>query len=299
MAKNISRNAIKDSKSDKVLYLVSGTLLLLFTITVIYPLIYIVSCSFSSAHAVNSGRVVLLPVDFSLTGYEAVFNYKRVLTGYGNTIFYTVFGTVLNLIITLMTAYPLAMPGFQFKKGYSFLFTFTMFFSGGLVPAYLLNSSLGLVNSPWVMLIPGMLSVYNMIVTRTFIQNSIPVELLEASQIDGCSWFGYFFKIVLPLSKAVIAVITLYYAVGHWNAYFNAMIYLNDRHLHPLQLVLREILVENSIEALDVATEDAQASLAELLKYALIIVSTVPILCVYPFVQKYFMKGVMIGSVKG
>jgi len=198
-----------------------------------------------------------------------------------------------------MTAYPLAMPGFQFKKGYSFLFTFTMFFSGGLVPAYLLNSSLGLVNSPWVMLIPGMLSVYNMIVTRTFIQNSIPVELLEASQIDGCSWFGYFFKIVLPLSKAVIAVITLYYAVGHWNAYFNAMIYLNDRHLHPLQLVLREILVENSIEALDVATEDAQASLAELLKYALIIVSTVPILCVYPFVQKYFMKGVMIGSVKG
>ena len=174
-----------------------------------------------------------------------------------------------------------------------------MFFSGGLVPSYLLVSDLGMINTRWAMLIPGAISVYNMIVTRTFIQNTIPTDLLEASQIDGCSWGGYFIRIVLPLSKAVIAVITLYYAVGHWNSYFNAMIYLNDRALHPLQIVLREILIENSIEVTDVTLESARAQMRDLMKYALIIVSTVPILCLYPFVQKYFMQGVMIGAIKG
>ncbi len=293
------RKRIQDSRSDKVLYWVSGAILLLFTLTVLYPLIFIVSCSFSSGVAVNAGRVVLLPVDFSTDGYRAVFSYHRVLIGYRNTLFYTVAGTLLNLLITMITAYPLAMPKFQFKRGYMLLFTFTMFFSGGLVPSYLLISGLGMVNTRWVMLIPGMLSVYNLIVTRTFIQSTIPLELLEASQIDGCSWFAYFLRVVLPLSKAVIAVITLYYAVGHWNAYFSALIYLNDRNLAPLQLVLREILIENSIEVVDVETENAQATLRELLKYALIVVATVPILCVYPYVQKYFMQGVMIGSVKG
>lgn len=292
-------NTIRDSRSDKVLYFMSGAALVVFTTIVLYPLIYILSCSFSDGTAVSTGRVVLWPVKPSLKGYEAVFVYDRVLTGYINTIFYTVVGTVINLFLTLITAYPLAMPGFQFKKAYSLLFTFTMFFSGGLVPSYLLMSELRLVNTVWAMLLPGAMSVYNMIVTRTFIQNTIPVELLEASQIDGCSWFSYFTKIVLPLSKAVIAVITLYYAVSHWNAYFGALIYLNDRKLHPLQLVLREILIENNIDTIDVATENAKAALRELLKYALIVVSTVPILCVYPFVQKYFMKGVMIGSVKG
>ena len=291
--------AIRDSRSDKVLYTVSGGMILLFTLMVLYPLVFIVSCSFSSGIAVSTGRVVFWPVKPTIDGYRAVFTYHRIRTGYMNTMFYTIAGTSINVFMTLITAYPLAMPRFQFKRIYLLLFTFTMFFSGGMVPYYILISNLGLMNTRWVMLIPGAMSVYNMIVTRTFIQNSIPTELLEASQIDGCSWFSYFFRIVLPLSKAVIAVITLYYAVGHWNAYFDAMIFINDRDLQPLQLVLREILINNSLEVTDIETEEARKMMSDLLKYALIVVATVPILCVYPFIQKYFMKGVMIGSVKG
>ena len=290
---------IKDPLSDRIFYVLINILLVLFSLTVLYPLIYIVSSSFSSGVAVSAGRVLLWPVDPSIDGYRAVFSYARIMMGYRNTILYTVFGTVINVVLTLITAYPLAMPGFQFKRGYLFIFTFTMFFSGGLVPSYLLMSNLKLIDTVWVMLIPGALSVYNMIVTRTFFQNSLPVELLEASQIDGCTWTGYFFRVVLPLSKAIIAVITLYYAVGHWNSYFGALIYLNSRALHPLQIVLREILIVNSMDALDIETETAQATMRDLIKYALIVVSTVPILCLYPFVQKYFMKGVMIGSIKG
>lgn len=291
--------AIRDTRSDKILYTATNIVLLLFTIMVLYPLIFIVSSSLSSGTAVSTGQVVLWPVDFSLDGYKAVFTYHRILTGYLNTFFYTFTGTIINVVATLITAYPLAMPGMQFKRGYLLLFTFTMFFSGGLVPSYLLISQLGLINTRWSMLIPSMISVYNLIVTRTFIQNTIPNELLEASQIDGCSWTGYFFRIVLPLSKAIIAVITLYYAVGHWNSYFSAMIYLNDRSLHPLQIVLREILIENTMEVTDVSLETARANMRDLMKYALIVVSTAPILCLYPFVQRYFMQGVMIGAIKG
>lgn len=291
--------AIRDTRSDKILYTATNIVLLLFTIMVLYPLIFIVSSSLSSGTAVSTGQVVLWPVDFSLDGYKAVFTYHRILTGYLNTFFYTFTGTIINVVATLITAYPLAMPGMQFKRGYLLLFTFTMFFTGGLVPSYLLISQLGLINTRWSMLIPSMISVYNLIVTRTFIQNTIPNELLEASQIDGCSWTGYFFRIVLPLSKAIIAVITLYYAVGHWNSYFSAMIYLNDRSLHPLQIVLREILIENTMEVTDVSLETARANMRDLMKYALIVVSTAPILCLYPFVQRYFMQGVMIGAIKG
>ena len=293
------KHAIRDPRSDRVLYAVSGAILFLFTLTIIYPLIFIVSCSFSSGVAVATGRVYLWPVGFTLDGYKAVFSYARVLMGYRNTLFYTLVGTLINVTLTLITAYPLAMPGMQGKRLYLFLFTFTMFFSGGLVPTYLLVSRLRMTNTVWAMLIPGALSVYNMIVARTFIQNSIPVELLEAARIDGCSWGKYFLHVVLPLSKAVIAVITLFYAVGHWNAYFGAFIYLSDRSQHPLQLVLREILVENSIEVTDVELENARQNMRDLLKYALIVVSTVPVLCFYPFVPKYFVTGVMVGSIKG
>lgn len=290
---------IRDSRSDTIMYAIVNALVIMFSLSVLYPLIFIVSSSFSSGIAVSTGRVVLFPVDFSLEGYKAVFSYDRILTGYRNTIIYTVLGITINVGLTLITAYPLSLPKFQFKRGYLFLFTFTMFFSGGLVPSYLLITSLKLTDTIWVMVIPGALSVYNLIVTRTFFQNSIPNELLEACQIDGCSYTRYFFSIVLPLSKAIAAVITLYYAVAHWNAYFNSLIYLNRRELHPLQLILREILIINSMDALDVELETAQASLRDLIKYSLIVVSTVPILCLYPFVQKYFMKGVMIGSIKG
>ena len=223
-------------------------------------------------------------------------------SSYVNTIFYTVFGTLINIAVTMLCAYPMARANWPMKKGFTAFFMFTMFFSGGMIPTYLLVSSMKLVNTRWALLLPGAMSIYNMIIARTFIQNSIPQELLEASQIDGCSDAKYFFSIVLPLSKAIIAVLTLYYAVGHWNAYFNAFIYLSNRALYPLQIILREILIENSIDAESLMDEEMaaqKAGLADLLQYSLIVVSTAPILCIYPFVQKYFIKGVMIGSVKG
>ena len=294
-----THNSVQDSKGDKILYFVSGCMLLLISLMVILPLVNILAASFSSGTAVATGRVLLWPVDPSLAGYNAVFSNNRVLTGYLNTLFYTGAGTLINVALTMITAYPLAMPKMHLKRSYMFLFSFTMFFSGGLVPSYMLVSRLGMVNTVWAMLIPGAMSVYNMIVARTFIQNNIPIDLLEAARIDGCDYFNFFFRIVLPLSKAVIAVISLYYAVSHWNSYFNALIYLNSQKLYPLQLVLRQILIMNSIELMDVALEGTIASMADLLKYALIVVSTVPILCVYPFVQRYFIKGVMIGSIKG
>lgn len=295
----VKKTGIREPKSDRALYIINGILIGIFTLIVLYPLIYIISSSFSSAMAVSLGRVVLFPVDFSLDGYKAVFAYPKVWIGYGNTILYTVTATVVNIIVTMMTAYPLAMPRMQFKKFYMFLFTFSMYFSGGIVPQYLLCKDLHLINTFWVMVIPVMISVYNLIVARTFIQTTIPAELLEASQIDGCSWARYFISIIVPLSKPIIAVLVLYYAVSHWNSYFNAMIYLNDDAKYPLQLVLREILIENSMDFVDVEVETARANMAALMKFSLIIVSSVPIMCIYPFIQKYFMKGVMIGSVKG
>lgn len=293
---------MKRSKDDMVFDVAVNIILTLILIVVMYPLVYIISASFSSPEAVVSGRVVLFPVDVSLEGYRAVFRNKDVWMGYKNTIIYTVFGTFINLAVTLMAAYPLSRPDFKNKSFWSLFFTFTMLFSGGMIPSYILMRDLHLINSRMVMILPGALSVYNMIVARTFIQNSIPMELLEAAQLDGCSDAKYFFKIILPLSKAVIAVLVLFYAVGHWNAYFNAFLYLNDRELFPLQIVLREILIANSIDVnsvVDPTLLEAKQGLADLLKYSLIIVASVPILCLYPFAQKYFVKGVMIGSVKG
>lgn len=293
---------MKRSKDDMVFDVAVNIILTLILIVVMYPLVYIISASFSSPEAVVSGRVVLFPVDVSLEGYRAVFRNKDVWMGYKNTIIYTVFGTFINLAVTLMAAYPLSRPDFKNKSFWSLFFTFTMLFSGGMIPSYILMRDLHLINSKMVMILPGALSVYNMIVARTFIQNSIPMELLEAAQLDGCSDTKYFFKIILPLSKAVIAVLVLFYAVGHWNAYFNAFLYLNDRELFPLQIVLREILIANSIDVnsvVDPTLLEAKQGLADLLKYSLIIVASVPILCLYPFAQKYFVKGVMIGSVKG
>lgn len=294
--------AIHDSSEDRVLYGVVGFLLILFTVIVAYPIIYVISSSFSSGTAVSTGRVILWPVDFSLEGYKAVFSHRYIVSAYRNTIFYTVAGTLINLFVTMTCAYPLSRRDFPMRKFFSGLFLFTMFFSGGLIPTYILISQLGFVNTIWSLLLPGALSVYNMILARTFLSSSIPNDLLEASQIDGCSDFRYFFAILLPLAKPVIAVITLYYAVGHWNSYFNAMIYLNDMELFPLQLILRQILISNQIslnDMVDVESMVAKQGLADILKYALIVVSTAPIMCIYPFIQRYFVKGVMIGSLKG
>lgn len=301
MGNTITRR-MKDPIEDKILYFIVYTSLIFFTVLVMYPLIHILSASFSSGSAVSSGRVILFPVEPTLAGYRAVFKHKNILTAYRNTIIYTVSGTLVNVAMTLICAYPLSRKDMQFKKFYMFLFVFTMYFGGGLIPSYILMTKLNLVNNPLVMIIPGALSVYNMIVTRTFFMTNLPQELLDSAQIDGCSDAKFFFMIALPLSKAIIAVMTLFYAVGHWNAYFGAMIYLNNPKLHPLQLILREILVLNTVLLSDIDDPEiiaANQGLADLLKYSLIIVSTAPVLTFYPFVQKYFIKGVMIGSIKG
>ncbi|WP_259445188.1 carbohydrate ABC transporter permease [Paenibacillus lautus] len=288
--------------SDKVYYIISGFILTFILIAVSYPLIYVLSASFSSGNAVSSGQVLLWPVDFSLEGYEAVFKNKDIVRAYGNTFLYTILGTLVNVSVVMTCAYALSRPGLKGRGFFMFLFTFTMFFSGGLIPFYILMKDLHLINTTWAMVLPGALSVYNMIIARTFIQSSIPGELIEATSIDGCSDVRFFFSFVLPLSKAVIAVITLFSAVGHWNAYFNALMYLNDRSLYPLQIILREILIMNQVDVsmiMDPELQVAKAQAAAVLKYSLIVVATVPILCVYPFIQKYFVKGVMIGSLKG
>lgn len=295
------RNHVKTSKADKIYYGIVYTLLVILLIVVLYPVIYIISASFSSPTAVSTGKVILFPVDFSVMGYKKVFEYKEVFTGYKNTVFYTVAGTAINVALTMAAAYPLARKELLGNKFFTFLFTFTMLFSGGMIPKYLVIKQLGMLNSVWAMLIPNAISVTNLIIARTFIKG-IPNDLLEAAKLDGCSDFNYFFKIVMPLSKAVLAVLVLYYAVGHWNAYFNAFLYLTDKKLFPLQLFLREILIMNQVAASTVAdpeTAVAIQGLSDLLKYSLIVVATAPILCIYPFVQKYFVKGVMIGSLKG
>lgn len=297
-----SRSKIRLSQGDRVYYGISYAAVILLLLVVLYPLVYVVSASFSSPSAVSSGKVVLLPVEFSTLSYQSVFRYQNVWIGYRNTLFYTLAGTLINVSLTMLCAYPLARQSFQGRRFFTLLFTFTMIFSGGMVPTYLIVSSLGLLNRVWAMLLPGAMSVYNMIVARTFIKSSIPGELLEASQIDGCSDARYFISVVLPLSKAVMAVITLYYAVGHWNAYFSAFLYLHDKNLYPLQIFLREVLIQNTFDASVLYDGDAvvqRQGLQELIKYSMIVVSTVPILCLYPFVQKFFAKGVMIGSLKG
>lgn len=302
VAMDRNRHPIKLTTSDKVLNVVVIVITAIFTLIVLVPLLNIVMSSFSDVDAVLAGKVTLWPVDFSLEGYKAVLTNKDVGTGYLNTILYTVVGTLVNISVTLICAYPLTRPELPFRGFIMFLFTFTMFFGGGLIATYLNISSLGLTDSFWVMILPGSMSVYNMILARTFIQSSIPNDLLEAARIDGCSYTKYFFRIVLPLSPAIIAVLALNYAVGHWNSYFSALIYLRSRSRFPLQLFLREILVANTIDEsmlVDPESNEIKQGLAEVLKYSLIVVSTVPVLCFYPFAQKYFMQGIMIGSLKG
>jgi len=299
---NRKKGTIADSKSDLVFYMVVDILLILVLFLIGIPMLNIFASSLSSGRAVASGKVFIWPVEWSLEGYMAVFRNNNILTGYYNTAFYTVTGTILNVTLTLLAAYPLSrsdMPGVNL---FTFLFTFTMLFNGGMIPNYLLVKSLGLLNTRWAIILPGSISVYNMIITRTYFKSSIPKELLEVAQIDGCSDFYYFLRIALPLSKPIVAVITLFYAVGHWNAFFNAFLYLNDKTLYPLQIILRNILLVNSMDSnmiIDPELQMARANLAELLKYSLIIVASLPVWCIYPFVQKYFVKGIMIGSLKG
>ncbi len=292
---------IKHSGADQRLEIILTIAMLIIGLIILYPLIVVLSTSFSSPGAVMSGKVWLFPVDLSLEGYKAVFRTNDVLIGYRNSLFYMVAGTVINLVMTMLAAYPLSRSDMPGQGPIMMIFTFTMIFNGGMIPGYLLIRDLKMLNTVWCMLIPGAISIHNMIIARTFIKSNIPKEMLEASQIDGCSDIQYFIKMVLPLSGAVIAVITLYYAIAHWNAYFNAFMYLSDKELYPLQIFLKNILVSNQVETEMLVDSQVTAvqGVSELLKYSLIVVAIVPVMIIYPFVQKHFVKGVMIGAVKG
>ncbi|MCL2016821.1 MAG: carbohydrate ABC transporter permease [Defluviitaleaceae bacterium] len=299
---DIKAKKIKYSSSDKIFYGITGILLCLLFVIFAYPLIYVVSASFSSGAAVSAGLVVLWPVDFSLEGYSHVFAHHLILSAYWNTIRYTVVGTLINIALVMITAYPLSRADLKGRNFLMLFFVFTMLFSGGMIPWFLLIRDLGILNSMWAIVLPGGLPIFLMIIARTFIQSSIPHELLESAQIDGCSDARYFFSCLLPLSKAVIAVITLFAAVGHWNSFFPALMLLTDRGLMPLQIILREILILNQIDMSMVTDPEAviaMLQMADVIRYALIVVATAPILMIYPFAQKYFVKGVMVGSLKG
>ena len=294
--------AIRESKGDRLFMFLIYLFLTLVLIAVAVPLIYIVSSSFSSPQAVTSGKVWLFPVDFTLDGYKAVFNNPQIGVGYLNSLFYTVVGTLINVTLTIMLAYPLAKKSLYGRNLFMVLLVITMMFEGGLIPYYLVVKNLHLLDTRWAMILPGALGVFQVIVARTFFQTTIPDELAEAAELDGCSDIRFIFSIVLPLSKPIIAVMTLMYAVGHWNAYFDALIFLRSPDLFPLQIILRNILILNSVDAsmmADVSQMQAQQGLKDLLKYSLIVVASLPVLIIYPFVQKHFVKGVMIGSLKG
>ncbi len=294
---------IKVQRDDLIFTIINTTLLLLITFVILYPLYFIVIASFSDPLEVLAGNVIFFPQNFNVESYKMVFRDPSILTGYRNTLFYTVFGTCINIVMTVLAAYPLSRKDFVGKNFFTLVLSITMFFSGGLIPTYLLMSNtLHLTNTIWAMLLPGAVSVWNMVIMRTYFQTSIPGELSEAAMVDGCSNFQLLLKVILPLSTPVIAVMVLFYGVTHWNAFFNALIYLNDKELYPLQLILRSILVQNTMSEDMMAEVDSLANrqiMAETIKYALIVVASAPIIAVYPFLQKYFVKGIMVGAIKG
>lgn len=293
------------SRADRVFDFVNLSLLCLTLLVVAYPLLYIISASISDPNLVNQGKVWLFPRGINFDGYRRVFQDSMIWLGYRNTVFYVVLGTLINLFVTLTCAYPLSRKDFYGRNLFTVLFTFTMFFNGGLIPSYLLVKNLGMYDSIWALVIPGAASMYNIIIVRTFFDRNIPIELQESAHIDGCSNTRLFAVIVLPLSAPIIAVMSLFYGVGHWNSFFNALIYLSDRGKYPLQLVLREILVQNQMSTEMMITADdidliaKQARVADLIKYCVIIVSTLPIIVVYPFLQRYFVQGMLVGAIKG
>lgn len=295
---------IKESKTDRIFDVCNKLLVWFFIIVISYPLIYIVSASISDPQYVNSGAMWLFPKGITFEGFKRVLQSSEIWLGYRNTIFYTLLGTLINLAVTLPCAYALSRQELIGKKVIMAMLVFTMFFDGGLIPTYLLVRDLSMINTVWAMVIPSAAAMWNIIVTMSFFRVSIPRGLEEAAEIDGASQLRTFFQIVLPLSAPIIAVMALFYGVGHWNQYFGALIYLQDRELFPLQLFLREILVQQQITAelmQQSGTAEAlsqHARIADIIKYAVMIVSAAPLLIVYPFLQRFFLKGVMIGSLK-
>ena len=295
----------KDDMNSRVVDWVASLLGGIVLVLTLYPLIYVLSASFSDPVSVTTGKVTLLPVQPTLDGYATIFQYGPIWLGYRNTLFYTIVGTLINMAVTLPCAYALSRRDFVGRNVLSIFFAFTMFFSGGLIPTYLVVKQLKMLNTVWALLLPTAMSVWNMIIARTYFQNSIPAGLEEAATIDGCSNLKLFFQIILPLSQPIIAVLILYYAVGHWNEYFNALIYLNDQNIYPLQLILRNILLlDQMFDMMDSDPEARQEmmrllQMKESMKFGIIVLSTLPVMVLYPFLQKFFVKGVMIGAIKG
>ncbi|MBO4854174.1 MAG: carbohydrate ABC transporter permease [Oscillospiraceae bacterium] len=298
----MKRRSGRVSSSDRRFDIIITAIVTIYVLTILYPLIYVLSSSFSSGTAVTEGKVLLWPVDFSLEGYKMVFNYKAVWTGYANTLFYTVGRTIILEAQIILVAYVLSRKTFQGRKFFTWICVFSMWFSGGLIPSYILISGLGLNNSRWGYLIMGSMNVTYMIIMRTYFQTAIPGELLESAKIDGVTDVQYLFKIALPLAKPVLSVITLYLIVAEWNNYMGPMIYLRPTELHPLQLILRRILEASQMDMTmvsDAEMANQAAQMGDVLKYGVIVVSTVPMLCLFPFVQKFFNKGLMMGALKG
>lgn len=294
---------VKVGMSDKVFDNCIKVILSVLLIIVLYPIIYVVSASFSSGSAISTGKVVLWPVEACITGYKIVFATKKIWSGYANSILFAVVGTFFNLIMNTLAAYPMSRKDFWARKFLNTFFLIPMFFGGGMIPHYIVASKLGLVNSRWGFLVlTGGISIYNMILIRTYFQSSIPGELLEAAKMDGITDFKYLRTIVIPLSKPIFSVIMLYHLVGHWNSYMEPLIYLRDNHLHTLQMVVKQIISKSNVaasELTDVAAMVEAASSVDVMKYALIVVATLPMLIIYPFILKFFEKGVMVGSLKG
>lgn len=292
---------IRESFGDRVFLTVVYVILVAILLVVLYPLIYVLSASLSSPLAVSSGKVWLYPVDFTLHGYAVMLGDPQIITGYANSIYYTLFGTIISVVLTVALAYPLSRPKLYGRGFIMFFITFTMIFSGGLIPTYLVVKNLNMLNTRWALIIPGAVAAFYVIIARTFFQLNIPDELAEAAELDGCSDLNFLLRVVIPLSGPIIAVLALMYAVGQWNAYFDALIYLKSPNLQPLQLVLRSILILNlsTSGSVDAATMLKRRELADLLKYVVVVVGSLPVLIIYPFVQRYFVKGMLIGSIKG
>ena len=293
---------INESRGDRVFGVVVYIIATVILLIVAYPLIYVVSASFSDPLDILTGKLVLFPHNVQFRAYKAVLASKDVLLGYRNTVLYSVVGTLINIVMTTSGAYCLSRRDMYGRTAVTFMISFTMFFSGGMIPTYIVIRNLGLLNTFWVMVLPGAISATNLLIMRNYFQHSVPQEIIEAAYMDGCTNVGTLLRVVLPVSKSIVAVMVIFYLVGHWNSYFSAMLYLNDRSRYTLQVFLREILIKNDLGDMGAGSESSSVEMTllyESLKFSVIVVATLPMMLFYPFMQRYFVKGVMMGSIKG
>ncbi|MCZ8514253.1 carbohydrate ABC transporter permease [Paenibacillus filicis] len=289
------------TRADLLFDICNYTLISILVILVLYPLYFVVTASITDPNLVYSGKLLFFPEKITWDGYKRLFAEPSIWLGFKNSLWYTVTGTTINVALTITAGYVLSRSDLVGRNVFMFLLVFTMFFGGGLIPSYLLIKDLGMLNTTWAMIIPNAVSVFNVIIVRTFFQSNVPGELLESAQMDGCSNMKFFFKIAIPLAMPIVAVMVLFYAVGHWNSYFQALIYLKSNSMQPLQTILRNILIMNEGSDLQDMLDGSQEQQKkmELMKYGIIIVSSLPVLILYPFLQRFFVRGVLVGSLKG